>query len=89
MGQVAVSNKETMEVVLVSVEAITRLLLRCAVYEKLYLASGLVVSVRRNIEDVLEKLYAAVFEFLAFATRYLEKSSTGWSMAYYEACYLR
>lgn len=77
MGQVAVSNKETMEVVLVSVEAITRLLLRCAVCEKLYFTSGPVLSVRQNIEDVLNTLYTAVLEFLAFATRYLDKSSTG------------
>lgn len=47
-----------MGVVLVGVEAITRPLVRCAIYEKLYIQSvpGLLIS--QNLKAVLEELYS-------------------------------
>lgn len=80
--QIAVNNKETMEVVLIGVEAIARLVLRCTIYENLYLKSGPGLAIRPNLEAVLEELYTAILVFLAFAKRYLDKSSSSWFPLY-------
>lgn len=64
-----------MAAVLIGVETIARLLVRCAVYERLYLKSPSELSVRKSLEDALGGLYSAVLEFLAFAQRYLDKPS--------------
>lgn len=77
--QIGVNNKETMGVVLIGVEAIARLLLRCAIYEKLYLKSGPRLSICQNLEFVRGELYIVILGFLAFAKRYLDKSSSGMS----------
>lgn len=74
--QIAVNNKETMEVVLIGVETIARLLLKCAIYEQLYLGSGPVLAIRPNVEAALDELYVAILGFLAFAKCYLDKSSS-------------
>lgn len=69
-------RKETMEVVLIGVEAIARLLLKCAVYERPYPKQGSSrPSVHQDLEIVLEELYRAIMVFLAFAKHYLDKSS--------------
>lgn len=65
-----------MAAVLVGIEAVARLMLRCAVYERLYLAPRLGLSVCQNLEEVLESVYTAILAFLAFAKRYLDKSSS-------------
>lgn len=65
-----------MVVVLIGVEAIARLLLKRAVYERLYLKQGSSrFSVHQDLEIVLEELYKTILVFLAFAKHYLDKSS--------------
>lgn len=68
-----------MEVILIGVETIARLLLRCTIYEQLYLKSGPVLNIRRSLKIGLQKLYIAILQFLAFAKRYLDKSSPSMS----------
>lgn len=71
-----------MEVVLVGVEAVTRRLVGCTIYEQLYLRSGPVLAVRRILEATLEDYYGAILGFLAFAKSYLDKSSSSWFLLY-------
>lgn len=71
-----------MEVVLIGVEAIARLLVRCTIYEQLYLNSAPALAIRPNLEALLEELFAAILGFLAFAKRYLDKSSSSWYPIY-------
>jgi hypothetical protein len=72
--QIAVNQKESMEAVLVGLEQIAIPLVRCAIYEKLYLSSGL--SITEQLKTVLKELYVAILSFLAYAKRYLDKSTT-------------
>lgn len=69
-----------MEVVLVALETVTRLLVRAAVYERLY------YGVRSGVGEVLVELYREVLVFLAFAREYLEGSSA--SRLSYRGCFL-
>ena len=48
-------------------------LVRCAIYEKLYL--GPTFSIAEQLRIVLKELYFAILKFLAYAKRYLEKST--------------
>lgn len=74
-GLVALSYKECMELVLIVVERIGKVLVRCAVSERLFRRSELLIG--HSLADLLEELYLAVYEFLAFAKRYLDKSRAG------------
>lgn len=68
-----------MTAVLIGIEAVARLMLRCAVYERLYLTPGLGLTVCQNLQVVLESVYTAILAFLAFAKRYLDRSSSSMS----------
>ncbi|KAF8253214.1 hypothetical protein K440DRAFT_657719 [Wilcoxina mikolae CBS 423.85] len=70
--QVAVNDKETMGTVLIGVEKIAHLLVRCTAYEELYLRVVPKVTTHLNLEETLTELYTAVLEFLAGAKRYFE-----------------
>ena len=70
--QIAVNQKESMEAVLVGLEQVVIPLVRCAIYEKLYLSSAL--SITEQLKSFLKELYLAILKFLAYARRYLEKS---------------
>ena len=70
--QIAVNQKEGMEAVLVGLEQVVIPLVRCAIYEKLYLSSAL--SITEQLKFFLKELYLAILKFLAYARRYLEKS---------------
>ena len=61
-----------MEAVLVGLEQVVIPLVRCAIYERLYLSSAL--SITTQLKIVLKELYLAILKFLAYAKRYLEKS---------------
>ncbi|KAL0630829.1 hypothetical protein Q9L58_010321 [Maublancomyces gigas] len=65
-----------MEVVLIGVEVIVRLLLNRIIYDQLYFNSTPALAVCPNLEALLEELFAAIRGFLAFAKRYLVKSSS-------------
>ena len=87
-GQIAVNQKESMEAVLVGLEQVVIPLVRCAIYEKLYLSSTLSIAVQLKI--VLKELYLAILKFLAYAKRYFEKSTTRRftpQLRYTPACY--
>ena len=62
-----------MEAVLVGLEQVVIPLVRCAIYEKLYLSPAL--SLAEQLKIVLKELYLAILKFLAYAKRYLEKST--------------
>jgi hypothetical protein len=66
-----------MGAVLIGVEKVAMLLVRCTIYENLYLRQIPEVSNHANLQESLLELYAAVLEFLASAKRYLDRSSAG------------
>lgn len=74
-GQVALSYKECMEVLLIGVERIGKVLVQCAVSARLFCRSGLLIG--HSLADLLVELYLAVYEFFAFAKRYSDKSRAG------------
>jgi hypothetical protein len=73
--QIVVADEENMGAVLIGIETVTKLLVRCTVYEELYLKPDPKLSNHSNLEETLLGLYAAVLECLAEAKRYLQKSS--------------
>jgi hypothetical protein len=66
-----------MGTVLVGVEKIAHLLVRCAAYEELYLTPVPKMTTHTNFEEKMTELYTAVLEFLARAKRYFENGPAG------------
>ena len=64
-----------MAIVLLGVEQITKALVRCAMYEKLYVFRDPQLQNYENMSKSLVALYASILKFLAGARRYLEKPS--------------
>lgn len=72
--QVAVNDKKTFEELIESLEAVSHLITRYAIFEELYLQ--LESAARHELEDMIVRLYAEVLTFLAKARRYLQSSAT-------------
>ena len=63
-----------MKAAVFGVEKITRLLVRCKVYERYYIQPDPKPSNHTSLADVLTQLYAAVLEFLASSKRVFDSS---------------
>ena len=72
--QVAVNDKKTFEEMIESLEAVSHLITRYAIFEELYLQRE--SAARHELEDMIVRLYAEVLTFLAKARKYLQGSST-------------
>ena len=72
--QVAVNDKKTFEELIESLEAVSHLITRYAIFEELYLQRE--SAARYELEDMIVRLYAEVLTFLAKARKYLQSSST-------------
>ena len=72
--QVAVNDKKNFEELIESLEAISHLITRYAIFEELYLQRE--SAARHELEDMIVHLYAEVLTFLAKARKYLQNSAT-------------
>ena len=65
-----------METSLIGFEEITRLLVRCRVYEEFYLKPTSKPVNHPSLQEALVKLYGAVLKFLIGVKRYFDQSRT-------------
>lgn len=66
-----------MSSVLVGMERVTRLMVRCGIYEKMYLGDVQQLSIAENLVEALASLYHSILKFLIFAKQYFEKNGHG------------
>ena len=71
--QIAVNDKETFEELIQSLEAVSHLITRYAIFEELYLQRE--SAARNELEDMIVRLYAEVLTFLAEARKYFQSSA--------------
>lgn len=74
-AQIAINDKENMEAVLIGIERIAKLLVRCTVYEELYIRSKSKPFNHSSLQDNLLELYSGVLEFLSYTRRHLNQNS--------------
>ena len=72
--QVAVNDKKNFEELIESLEAVSHLITRYAIFEELYLQRE--SAARHELEDTIVRLYAEILTFLAKARKYLQSSAT-------------
>lgn len=72
--QVAVNDKKNFEELIESMEVVSHLITRYAIFEELYLQRE--SAARHELEDKIVRLYAEVLTFLAKARKYLQSSAT-------------
>ena len=72
--QVAVNNKKIFQELIESLEAVSHLITRYAIFEELYLQRE--SAARHELEDMIVRLYAEVLTFLAKARKDLQSSAT-------------
>ena len=65
-----------METSLIGFEEVTRLLVRCRVYEEFYLKPASKPVNHASLRETLVKLYGAVLKFLVGVKLYFEQSRT-------------
>ena len=68
------NDKKTLEELIESLEAVSHLITRYAIFEELYLQRE--SAARNELEDMVVRLYAEVLTFLAKAKKYLQSSAT-------------
>lgn len=73
--QIAVKENQKMGEMLVGIEVITNLMGRCAIYEELYLGSGL--DTDNRVEEQLLSLYAKILTYLITAKSYYAQNTAG------------
>lgn len=68
------SDNQKMGEMLLGLEKITNLMGRCAIYEQMYLTTGL--GTVKRLEEALITLYARILDYLVVAKRYYSKSTS-------------
>lgn len=68
------NDKKSFEELIESLEAVSHLITRYAIFEELYLQRE--SAARHELEDMIVRLYAEVLTFLAKARKYLRSSAT-------------
>ena len=68
------NDKKTFEELIESLEAVSHLITRYAMFEELYLQRE--SAARHELEDMIVCLYAEVLTFLAKARKFLQSSAT-------------